>query len=108
MDWKKASRPYHNVVGDDPTIKGVYWVQVRRGLAHIEIEYTTRLWKGGDWKTEPGEDVYYWDYIGKAPEPAPEYVLYADFYGIADTVQRLEAGVELYKTPPVEREKVDK
>jgi len=77
MDWKPA--PVYNSwgqihKGQNPTNKGVYWVQSRGELAHLQVRYHSAYWNGLKWVIEAGSAVYWWAVIEPAEEPEnPRY-----------------------------------
>ena len=89
MNWMEASKK-------KPSNPGVYWVQSRSELAHLEVRYQSSYWSGWRWYLEPGTAVYYWAVIEQAPEP--ENPLYYDELGRLDIVAAQELGVDL-ETP---------
>lgn len=99
MNWKPA--PVFNSAeqihhGSNPNNPGVYWVQLRTGLAHLTVRYTTSYWNGKDWNIACWDDIYFWTVIEQAPEP--ENPIYYDELGRLDIVPAQERGVEL-ETP---------
>ncbi len=99
MNWKNAKEI-------KPPNTGVYWVQSRDELGHIQVRYQSCYWNGYKWMTEPGAGVYFWAYIEQAPEP--DGALYYDELGRLDIVPAQEIGVDLHtpigKDPAPDRE----
>ena len=68
--------PWVDVKDKQPEENGLYLVQTRQGLAHLEVNYTLSYWNGWKWYNPRGEHTYYWQHVNQAPEP--ESVFYID------------------------------
>ena len=98
MNWKNAKI-------DKPPNNGVYWVQSRNELAHLQVRYHSVYWNGWKWYVEPGVGVYYWDYIEQAPEP--DDAKYYDELGRLDIVPAQERGVDLHTPIGITEENIN-